>query len=265
MDLSEHQVTVGENFVEITTGDNTVQKEATGNFLEVPILSNGDASTIPSSVMAGIYAGAHSAEANQIPNRIKFTACDQSRGHPSALICDPKDLAYDLPHGHANITGQVNSETQDRYQPGASAHKPSVLLNGPHVAMEGLARRHEDGTEKTSDEIETAAVGALERVGYDVGRVIVSRDTFRPYCTVLVWLQGDATIAQALILYLSDRSVPDLAIHTERGPVMGCVRIRLPCFHPRAWRVMLRGPYRAHEERMQGRSWHGSADSSGRG
>jgi hypothetical protein len=90
--------------------------------------------------MAGIYAGAHNVEVNQKVNRTKFTSCDKARGYPSALICDPKELPYDVPHGHANITGQVNSDTQDRYQPGVSEHKHSVLLSGPHVAMEGLAK-----------------------------------------------------------------------------------------------------------------------------
>jgi hypothetical protein len=69
---------------------------------------------------------------------------------------------------------------------------------------------------------------------------VVSEDVFRPYCFVTVWLQGDATVAQALILYLSDRSVPDLAIYTKKGTVMGCPGVRLPCYYPRKWNVMLR-------------------------
>jgi hypothetical protein len=190
--------------------------------------------------MGHVYAGAHNAEVNQKLNREKFTDCDKTRGHPFGLVCDAEELPHDVPHGHANISGQANSATQDQYRPGMSEHKHSVLLNGPHVAMEGLARRHEDGTERKNDEIKAEVVEALERVGYDVGRVFVSKDTWRKYCTMLVWLQGDNTIAQALILYLSDRSVPTLAIHTEKGTVMGCARIRLPCVLPRSWDVMMR-------------------------
>jgi hypothetical protein len=57
---------------------------------------------------------------------------------------------------------------------------------------------------------------------------------------VTIWLQGDSTVAQALILYLSDRSVPDLAIYTREGTVMGCPVVRIPCYYPRKWGVMQR-------------------------
>jgi hypothetical protein len=138
------------------------------------------------------------------------------------------------------VTGQTNTDTQDQYQPGASANIHSVLTDGPHVALEGIARRREDGSERTEHEIQTETDSALRGAGFNVMNSVVSKDTFRPYCSVTIWLKGDSTVAQALILYLSDRSVPDLAIHTKEGTVMGCPVVRIPCYYPRKWSVMQR-------------------------
>jgi hypothetical protein len=82
----------------------------------------------------------------------------------------------------------------------------------------------------------------LGEAGYDVARIVVSKDYFRrEYSTVLVWLQGESVVAQApLILYLSEKSVPSLLIHTKAGTVKGIAEVRLPCGLPRAWDVLLR-------------------------
>jgi hypothetical protein len=240
MDADEYQVSFGEDHIEFTTGHHTVRKEATDSFLGVLIMSDEEIRTIPSSVVRVVYAGAQNAGPNQGVNREKFTASDHTKGYPSALICNAEDISLHAPNGHANITGQANTGTQDQYQPGASAHVHSVVTNGPHIALEGIARRREDGSERTHSDIQTETNKALEGAGFDVKSSVVSKDVFRQYCSVLVWLQGDAIVAQALILYLSDRSVPDLAIYTKKGTVMGCPEVRLPCYYPRKWSVMLR-------------------------
>jgi hypothetical protein len=117
-----------------------------------------------------------------------------------------------------------------------------VVLNGPQIALDGIARKREDGTDRDNDEIGAETLGVLERTGYNVLRIHVSRDFFRKYCTVLVWLQGESltVVAQALVLYLSEGSVPSLPIHTKAGIVKGSARVRLPCALPRSWDVMMR-------------------------
>ena len=146
-----------------------------------------------------------------------------------------------MPDGHANISGQANYGTSGRYAPSTGKHTHSVLLNGPQIALVGIARKREDGTDRDNDEIGTETIGALGEAGYDVARIVVSKDYFRrEYSTVLVWLQGKTVVAQALILYLSEKSVPSLLIHTKAGTVKGIAEVRLPCGLPRAWDVLLR-------------------------
>jgi hypothetical protein len=240
MDADRYQVSFAKDHIEFTTGNHTVRKEATDSFLGVPVMSDVEIRTIPGSVVRVVYAGAQSAGPGQKMNRKKFTNSDNTKGHPSVLICNPEDVSPHTQNGHANITGQANTDTQDQYQPGASANIHSVLTNGPHIALDGIARRREDGSERTEHEIQTETDSTLREAGFDVMNSTVSRDTFRPYCSVTIWLQGDSTVAQALILYLSDRSVPDLAIYTKEGTVMGCPEVRIPCYHPRKWHVMQR-------------------------
>jgi len=206
MDADRYQVSFAKDYIEFTTGDHTVRKGTTDSFLGVPVLSDEEIRTVPGSVVRVIYAGAQSAGPSQRTNREKYTNSDSTKGHPSVLICDPEDVSPHARNGHANITGQANTDTQDQYQPGESANIHSVLTSGPHIALDGIARRREDGSERTGHEIQTETENTLREAGFDVGRSVVSRDTFRPHCSVTIWLQGDSTVAQALILYLSDRS-----------------------------------------------------------
>jgi hypothetical protein len=168
MDADQYQVSFGKNHIEFTTGYHTVRKEATDSFLGVPIISDVEIRTIPGSVVRVVYAGAQNAGPNQGVNREKFTDSDHTKGYPSALICNAEDVSPHALNGHANITGQANTDTQDQYQPGASAHVHSVVTIGPHIALECIARRREDGSERTQSEIQTETSKALKEAGFNV-------------------------------------------------------------------------------------------------
>jgi hypothetical protein len=240
MDNGADGIVYIQEYIEFKKDGQTVQLRATSSLLGVPLLSDEIVHHAPAQAVKRVYAAARKADASQPADRVKFTDGDDTRGFPTGIISEPEDLPHPVPDGHADISGQANYSTSGRYGPSTGRHIHSVLLNGPQIALDGVARKRENGTDRDNDEIGIETIEALEKAGYNVSRIHVSRDFFRKYCTVLVWLQVENVVAQALVLYLSERSVPSLLIHTKAGTVTGSARVRLPCALPRSWDVMLR-------------------------
>ena len=91
-----------------------------------------------------VYAAARQAGAGQPADRKRFKDGDDTRGFPTAVISEPEDLPQHVPDGHANISGQANYGTSGRYAPSTGKHTHSVLLNGPQIALVGIAPMRPD-------------------------------------------------------------------------------------------------------------------------
>jgi hypothetical protein len=226
------------DFVEFSRGDDTVRKGAGRSFLGVPMLSDEDLKTTPAFVAREIYSLAHKCPVRTADHGT-FSATDGTKGYPTTIVCDPETFKPCAPDGHANITGRSNTETQDKYNPGSAHNVLSVLTKGPHISLDGIARKRADGTTRTREEISQETLETLQEAGFTARKCMASNDTFRPYATVQVWLAGDDVVAQALILFLSLRSVPVFPIHSNLGTIEGCPAVRIPCYHPRTYAVML--------------------------
>jgi hypothetical protein len=202
------------------------------------MLSDEDLKTTPAFVAREIYSLAHKCPVRTADHGT-FSATDGTKGYPTTIVCDPETFKPCAPDGHANITGRSNTETQDKYNPGSAHNVLSVLTKGPHISLDGIARKRADGTTRTREEISQETLETLQEARFTARKCMASNDTFRPYATVQVWLAGDDVVAQALILFLSLRSVPVFPIHSNLGTIEGCPAVRIPCYHPRTYAVML--------------------------
>ena len=98
---------------------------------------------------AQVYSGAYDADAGQDQHRKKFKDDDKTKGYPFCLVWDQENFPHGLTGGHANISGQSNTITQEKVNAQLPAdHMHSVLLRGPHVALEGISRASVDGRKK---------------------------------------------------------------------------------------------------------------------
>jgi len=140
------------DFVEFSRGDDTVRKGAGRSFLGVPMLSDEDLKTTPAFVAREIYSLAHKCPVRTADHGT-FSATDGTKGYPTTIVCDPETFKPCAPDGHANITGRSNTETQDKYNPGSAHNVLSVLTKGPHISLDGIARKRADGTTRTREEI----------------------------------------------------------------------------------------------------------------
>jgi hypothetical protein len=126
--------------IEFKKSGQTVRLRATSCMLGVPLLPDEFIHHAPARAIKKVYAAARNADARQPADRVRFTDGDDTRGFPTGLISEPEDLPQPVPDGHANITGQANYSTSGRYAPSTGRHIHSVLLNGPQIALVGVAR-----------------------------------------------------------------------------------------------------------------------------